>query len=122
MRFGISGPALQENTGMDWYRDIYLGNRASQRREELIREIEAGEAPANTYLVTLASGPHNQLEIVPARNVRMPAAHGELPMVVGIGCGRRETFELVRRITEDVYRETGDVRLREYFERMAADR
>ena len=37
-------------------------------------------------------------------------------MILGIGCGKAETFELVRRMTEEVYRETGAAGLKEYFE------
>ena len=100
---------------MIWYSELYLGKLAREKKEKLIQKIESGKTPVNTYLVTLASGTSNQLEIVPAWNLKFSHNRSELSMVVGVGCGRRETFELVRRITEEVYRETGGADLRGYF-------
>lgn len=101
---------------MNWYPDLYLGKMAKQKKEKLIQKIESGKTPINTYLLTLASGDANQLEIVPAWNLKFWYNKSTLPMIVGIGCGRAEALELVRRITEEVYCETKDVRLREFFE------
>ncbi len=101
---------------MNWYSDLYLGKSAREKKEKLIQKIESGKTPVNTYLLTLATGAHNQLEIIPAWNLKFEHNRGKLPLIVGIGYGRAEAFELVRRITEEVYRETNRVDLREYFE------
>ena len=102
---------------MVWYSELYLGKLAREKKEKLIQKIESGKTPVNTYLVTLASGEANQLEIIPAWSLRFSHRRQELPLIVGLGCGRREVFELVRRITEEVYRETGGADLRGYFAR-----
>ena len=106
---------------MNWYSELYLGKSSREKKEKLIQKIESGKTPINTYLLTLAAGEANQLEIVPAWNLRYPHIRRELPLIVGIGCGRAEAFELVRRITEDVYRETEGTDLRDYFVRRAGD-
>ncbi len=106
---------------MHWYSDLYLGKSALRKKEKLIQMIESGKTPVNTYLLTLAAGEENQLEIIPARDLKFWHNRAQLPPVIGIGCGRAEAFELVRRITEDVYRETEGVRLRDYFERRMPD-
>lgn len=100
---------------MNWYTDLYLGKSAREKKEKLIQKIESGKTPVNTYLLTLADGEANQLEIVPAWNLRFSRIRQRLPLIVGIGCGRDEAFELVRRITEEVYRETKGADLRGYF-------
>ena len=107
---------LTGENNMNWYPNLYLGKTAKEKKEKLIQKIESGKTPINTYLLMLASGEANQLEIIPAWNLKFWHDTNHLPMIIGIGCGRRETFELVRRITEEVYQETKDVRLREYFE------
>lgn len=99
---------------MNWYPKLYLSKTAAAKKEELIQKIESGKTPVNTYLVTLAAGEKNQLEIIPAWNLKFWHNRQTVPMIVGIGCGRTEAFELVRRITEDVYRETNGAELREY--------
>lgn len=100
---------------MNWYMDLYLGRTAREKKEKLIQKIESGKTPVNTYLVTLAPGEANQLEIVPAWNLRFAHNQAALPLIVGLGCGRAETYELVRRITEDVYRETNGADVKAYF-------
>ncbi len=100
---------------MNWYCDLYLGKAAREKKEKLIQKIESGKTPVNTYLLTLAPGEANQLEIVPAWNLKFERNRAKLPLIVGIGYGRAEAFELVRRITEDVYRETKGADLKEYF-------
>lgn len=102
---------------MNWYSDLYLGKTAEKKKEALIQKIESGKVPFNTYLLTLARGEANQLEIVPAWETGYLRGGPEEPVILGIGCGRSETFELVRRITEEVFRETGSAELRDYFER-----
>ena len=101
---------------MNWYSGLYLGKMAREKKEKLIQKLESGKTPVNTYLVTLATGEANQLEIIPAWNLRFAHERERLTLIVGLGCGRDETFELVRRITEEVYQETHGVCLREYFE------
>lgn len=101
---------------MNWYSELYFGKLAREKKEKLIQKIESGKTPVNTYLVTLASGTSNQLEIIPTWNLKFGHNRAELPMIIGIGCGILEVYELVRRITEDVYRETGKADIRGYFE------
>ncbi len=100
---------------MNWYSELYLGKSARAKREKLIQKIESGKTPVNAYLLTLAPGEKNQLEIVPAWNLRFEHNRAQLPLIIGIGCGKAEIFELVRRITEEVYSETKGADLRAYF-------
>ena len=106
---------------MNWYPKLYLGKSAREKKEKLIQKIESGKTPVNVYLLTLPSGEANQLEIVPAWNLNFPHIRARLPMIVGLGYGRAEAFELVRRIAEDVYRETNGAGLRAYFEEKITD-
>ncbi len=101
---------------MNWYPRLYLSKTAEAKKEKLIQKIESGKTPVNTYLLTLAPGERNQLEILPVWDLRFRFNRQQLPLIVGIGCGKAEAFELVRRITEDVYRETGGAGLKKYFE------
>ncbi len=100
---------------MNWYTDLYLGRAAREKKDKLIQKIESGKTPVNTYLVTLAPGEFNQLEIIPAWNLKFARDQAALPLIIGLGCGRVETYELVRRITEDVYRETNSADVKAYF-------
>lgn len=99
---------------MNWYPKLYLSKTAAKKKM-LIQKIESGKPPMHTYLITLAPGMENQLEIIPAWELKFWHSGRAVPPVIGIGCSRMEAFELVRRITEDVYRKTKGAGLRAYF-------
>lgn len=99
---------------MDWYSELYLGEKAEKKKENLIQMVEAGKTPVNTYLLILPPDGRNQLELLPAWDMKF-WHEDKCPMVVGLACGKREAVLLVQRITEDVLRQTGTVELREYF-------
>lgn len=100
---------------MDWYSELYLGEKAKNKKEELIRMIESGKTPVNTYLLTLPADEVNQLEILPAWDLKIWHEGKKCPMIVGLACGKKEAVLLVQRIAEDVLQKTGGVRLREFF-------
>lgn len=101
---------------MNWYQNLYFGTTAEKKGKTLIQKIESGKTPINTYLLTLSGRPENQMEIVPAWNLKFWYPRQNTPMIVGLACGKEEAFELVRQITEEVYQKTGGVELRRYFE------
>lgn len=100
---------------MNWYPNLYTGERAAKKKETLIQKIESGKTPVNTYLLTLPPGEANQLEILPVWNLKFWCGAYSCPLIVGLGCGKSEAFALVQRIAEDVLRQTGSVDLRGYF-------
>lgn len=100
---------------MDWYSELYFGEMAEKKKEKLIRMVESGKTPVNTYLLTLPADEKNQLEILPVRDMRFWHEGRQCPMIVGLACGKQEAVLLVQRITEDVLRRTGGVKLREFF-------
>ena len=102
---------------MNWYPNLYVGKKAEKKKEYLIRKLETGKTPANTYLLTLPLGEKNQLEIIPAWNLKFWHNKRPVPMIIGLGCGRAEMLELLQQITEEVFRQTGGADLRGYFER-----
>ena len=102
---------------MNWYPNLYGGTKAEKKKEYLIRKLETGKTPANTYLLTLPYGEKNQLEIIPAWNLKFWHNKRPVPMIIGLGCGRAEMLELLQQITEEVFRQTGGADLRGYFER-----
>lgn len=101
---------------MDWYQALYTGTNAHKKREELIQKLESGKTCVNVYLITLPQGRANQLEIIPAWNLRFWYPKKDCPPVIGLACGRDEARELVLRITQDVLQRSGSADIRAYFE------
>ena len=70
---------------------------------------------AAIYFIALASNPDNLFDIFHAAHLKEPAFYRQDPFIVGIASGYEEALEMVRCMVEDIYRETGAFRVREYF-------
>ncbi len=100
---------------MNWYQNLYTGKTVEKKKQRLIHEIEQEKYRGNIFLITLASNPKNQLEILSVHQLRFSYIRRTCPMIVGIASGRREALRLLESIVQEVYETTGDVKLREFF-------
>lgn len=101
---------------INWYQNLYFGKTAEKKKETIVKQIDAGENPMFTYLITLAQTPVNQMEIVTLSFYRSHAKKTGSPLILGVARGWHEAQEVVRMIVEDVYRKTGNAQVRQYFE------
>ncbi|HIR77299.1 MAG TPA: hypothetical protein IAB97_10385 [Candidatus Choladousia intestinipullorum] len=101
---------------MYWYPRLYVGETVKKKKEDLIQKIESGKTPVNTYLVMLSEGRKNQLEIIAVWNLKHWCKDRTHQKVIGLACGWREAAQLVCRITQDVYEQTGNAEIRAFFE------
>lgn len=98
---------------MNWMRDYYIGE-GIRDAEAIQAKLEQGKLVPGVYLVTLSHNPHNILEILPAVVLFQKKAARMCPQIVGMARGEEEAVELVRRIVDSVYQETGDVQIEDY--------
>ena len=101
---------------MNWYQNLYTGKTAEKKKEKIIQEMEQEIYKGNTYLITLAANPQNNLEIISIHQFRFPYIRRNCPMILGIASGRAEAMEVVQKIVDEVYSVTGNVKIREYYE------
>jgi hypothetical protein len=101
---------------MNWYSNLYTGKTAEKKKESLIRKIEDGKAPFDTYLLTLPASEDNQLEVIPAWNLKFWYNRSVCPLIVGIGIGRKEMTDMICQIVQEVLEKTGTTDLRGYLE------
>lgn len=106
---------------MDWYQELYIGKTAKKREQEIRTGVEEHRRFAFVWLIVTAPDGRNQLEILsPSEYYRQILRKGE-SKILGIACGMQEAMELVRQMTEDVYRATGAADIRGYFTGETAD-
>jgi hypothetical protein len=100
---------------MNWYEKLYIGETIKEKTDRLVRDIDEGKHPLRIYLIVMAQGTQNQLEIIRACEVKYWYEKGRCPMIVGMARGRKETLELLQRMTQDVLADTGGLDFRAYF-------
>ena len=92
---------------VNWYKNLYVGDTAKKKQKKWMRRIENKKAVPGVWLLTLPSNQQNNLDVI-------PAVRRNCPMIVGLAVSREEAFELVEAIALETYRETGEVKIREW--------
>ena len=93
---------------------LYFGQYATEQRDSILEAISKRKPVPGVYLITFASNGVDQLDVLPLYMACFQMHKDRLPTIAGVGLGRAEAFETVRRIVEDAYRETGNCRLQEF--------
>ena len=100
---------------MQWAEHLYLSDITAAKKERIIKKAEQGAGMVSVYFIALASNPDNLFDIFHAAHLKESAFYRQNPYIVGIAPGYDEALELVQRMVEDIYRETGGFQVREYF-------
>ena len=111
---------------MRWYEKLYVGEQAKKHRYETIQAVRNGR-PMGFYVLTLAAGERNLLDIYPALTLKLPYYEKQDLLIVdtdetGIFCVRGRKIDdieenpfadfedaaaLAGRIICEVYKKTG---------------
>ncbi|SDB09648.1 hypothetical protein [Eubacterium oxidoreducens] len=95
-------------------KQIYTLGFLEEQIDELLKMILHGDAIGNLYLVMLGKRKEEPIVIYPAW---MSVAHLiEEDVLVGFADGKENAFRLVESIISDIYEETYDVNVIEYFQ------
>ncbi len=100
---------------MRWAKELYLSEKTAKKKDKIIRKANRGIGMVSIYFISLASNEQDLFDIFHAMHLKQPAFYSQNPFVVGIASGYEEALEMTRQMIEDIYRETGGFRVREYF-------
>ncbi|MDD3277459.1 MAG: hypothetical protein PHG16_01050 [Lachnospiraceae bacterium] len=101
---------------IQWYKYLYVGNNLKKKEKKIRKKLEQKKLLPGVQLITYASNPKNQLDLIPAVCIRQHALYDTLPVIVGIASDPDEAVEMIRTIAEEVYEKTGDCQIRFYLE------
>ena len=99
---------------VNWYKNLYVGDTAKKKQKKWMRRIENKKAVPGVWLLTLPSNLQNNLQENPADLHYLTRVRTNSRMIVGLAVSREEAFELVEAIALETYRETGEVKIREW--------
>lgn len=100
---------------MRWAKELYLSEKTAKKKDKIIRKANRGVGMVSIYFISLASNEQNLFDIFHAAYLKQPAFYGQNPFIVGIASGYEEALEMIQQMVDDIYRETGGFRVREYF-------
>lgn len=98
---------------MEWYKNLYLGEKAAQKHFKLLRKINKRRL-TNAYVVTLPSNSDNVLDIYSYNELLQRHYDSSRIFIVGLAYGKEEAMELTKDIIFDVYSKSGTVKVSEY--------
>lgn len=102
---------------LNWYDKLYIGNGLGYfRLKKMKSDLDAGRPVGGCYLVTLASNPVDQLEIISSAYLLQKTLYARTPMVVGIAGSYDDAVQLVVQITEEAVQKLGRADLRAYLQ------
>ncbi len=99
-----------------WSEKLYIGGQAEKHSEKVQKKLQKGKPVIGYFLITRPSNEKNLFDILPAAELLFPYYKRQELMVYGLAKGREEAEALVVSMLEDVYRETGGLGCKEYFE------
>lgn len=102
---------------MKWMKDFYVGDRALKLKKKIVRGIRWRRPLPDAYILTIASNPRNQIDILRAYILRQPYFRkNDDIVIIGIAKGHQDALDLMLRITDECVRRTGTADVRSYLE------
>lgn len=103
------------NRNLTYHPRLYLGDGISGKKlDKIKRKLHTKPFLANVFLITIASNPKEQLDILDARQIAQPYYKDVELYVVGIASDHEEAIDLVEQIVKECLKERGDCALKEY--------
>jgi hypothetical protein len=99
---------------MIWYKNLFISENISQKKAKIKWKIRSNAGLINIYVITLAANPQNLLEIVSTIELMQAAYPKQNLFIVGIAKGYDTAVALASRIIIEIYKETGEFKIREY--------
>ena len=97
-----------------FYCDLYVSQGWQKKKTKIMKLLCRKKLHPSVYLVALAQGEQNQLEIFSSILLRQHVFDNSEIFVTGLADGYDEALFLVEQLADKVYRETGTADLRRF--------
>ncbi len=99
---------------MEWYRNLYASDSIAGKVNRIKWKINHNAGMVSVYVIAFPSNPNNLLDIIPARELMQKSYPKRNMIIIGLAKGYQDAMELVRRIIDETYQNTGTVDVRAY--------
>ena len=94
---------------MKWYHDLYVGDSIGNQVNRIKWKINHNAGTVSVYVIAFASNDRNLLDIIPAWELMQKAYPKKDMKIIGLAKGYDEALDVVCRIIDETYQNTGDV-------------
>ena len=99
---------------MKYYHELYMSEELISKKAEIIEKIQNDKWQMEKYLIVLAKNENNHLEFFNSVLLIQRSIVKDDLFVIGIANGELGAMELIEKITQQVYDETGGTDIRQY--------
>lgn len=99
-----------------WADKLYLSSDVKPRKKsKIIKAMESGQLTFEVYCITYASNPNDLFDIINANELLFPYYSRKEIKILGFATSKEDAKLLVKDMIEEIYRESGGFKVREYF-------
>lgn len=98
-----------------WYDNLYIDKLLKNKKKKIMKRIDEGKLTLHIYCITLASNGNNLFDIMNANELLFHYYKKKDMHILGLALGRESAIEIVAKMIEEIYKSTGDFKVRDYF-------
>lgn len=99
-----------------WANKIYCSEYIKEnKKKNIMKAIEKGKLKFEIYCITFASNSNNLFDIINVNELLFPYYQRREMYILGIANSREEAKLVVMDMLIEIYQNTGDFKVREYF-------
>lgn len=100
---------------MQFHDDMFVGEHARKHKQQLLWNLKRGKRQKDLYVITLADGKGRILELYHGDALQIRYFRNSERVIVGLAVGQEEAEQVLLRLVDTVYRETGGLNMNQYF-------
>lgn len=98
-----------------WSPKLYVGDKLKKKLDKTIESIDSRKITYGVFCITFASNQDNLFDILNANELRLPYYYRTDVYIIGLTKGRKEALHMVHDLLIEVYQNTGEFKVREYY-------
>ena len=101
---------------ISWSNQLYLSESINKRELKSIKKkLDKNKFFKGLYCITFASNIENLFDIYNIKQFIFPHYKKKNIHILGLAKSKKEAFDLIIKMIEDIYKETGEFKVRDYF-------
>lgn len=99
---------------LNWSENLIIGPKVKSEAGQIRSKLDKKKTVLNRFVITLASNGSDELDIVNTTFLGQELVSDNLPVIIAMAYDRKEALEIVSRLADQCYRDTGDAYLKNY--------